>query len=62
MMEAPRKRLDPGSSRNRPDRVEDADEHDGRRAHGPPEGVPELAELDSLWEDLVTTLPSLPNR
>lgn len=62
MMEAPRKRLDSGSTRNRPDRVEDADEHDERRAHGPPEEIPELAELDSLWEDLVTALPSLPNR
>lgn len=54
------KRPDPVSSRNRPDG--DADEHEGRRAHEPPEGIPELAELDSLWEDLVTSLPSLPNR
>lgn len=54
MMEAPRKRLDPGSSRNRPDRAEDAGEYDGRHTHGPLEGIPELAELDSLWESLVT--------
>lgn len=62
MMGAPMKRPDPASSRNRPDGAGDADEHEGRRAHGPPEGIPELAELDSLWEDLVTSLPSLPNR
>lgn len=61
-MEASEKRPGPVGGRTRPDGAEDVDEREDRQAHGPPEAVPELSELDALWEHLVITLPALPNR
>lgn len=61
---APGERFGPPDGRGSPHGTEGAGQEAEPLSHGPPGGAGEEipAELVSLWEDLVTTLPSLPGR